>query len=221
LSLSIRLAVAAALIFAALVVVAPELFDVMFGRQWASAVGPFRVLCVVGALKFLNGYASTATQARGLAWGEVWRQSGYVAAIVVGAAAGSRYGLLGVSFGVLIATIAMTVAMHDFLRRATSVSWADIIGTQVPALACSCGLVFCLVVMRAAIQAAWPGGVAPLAVLAAGGTVSLLYALAFVKFNPFAELRLVVFETVCELAPGFRSIVSRPSLPTDVATGQA
>ena len=50
---------------------------------------------------------------------------------------------------------------------------ADIIETQIPALACAAGLVLCLVVLRIAIQLSWPSGVAPLMLLAAGGAVAL------------------------------------------------
>ena len=185
--------------FAALIAVAPELFLVMFGEEWAASVAPFRVLCVAGALKFLNGYASTATQAKGMVWGEVWRQIGYTTLIVVGVMVGSRAGLIGAAIGVLAATGVMTVLMQDFLSRTTSVTWRDVWAAQLPGIVCAVGLWATLEGLSLLAN----GSVLPIVYLVIALAVCALYSVLFLYLTRFRELNAALRESVAELAPGF------------------
>ena len=76
-----------------LILVAPELFALMFGPQWDAAVLPFQILAGAGLFKVLLLYFSTAVQSQGRIWGEVVRQSAYVVLLVVLAGLGTRWGL--------------------------------------------------------------------------------------------------------------------------------
>ena len=78
-------------ILAVMCLVAPELIRIMFGSQWDAAALPFQILCVTGALKLLNSYASSGLQATGRAWGEVGRQIAYLILIVAGVWLGRPY----------------------------------------------------------------------------------------------------------------------------------
>lgn len=189
-------------VFTALVMTASELFAVMFGPQWTLAVVPFQILCVAGALKILNAYASTAIQARGWIWGEVWRQALYVALIAVGVAVGSlRAGLVGASGGVLFATVVMTVLMQTLLRSAASLEWSDVLAPQVPALVCSAGLAVCMGLTSAALRLSAGGSVPAWESLLAQMAAGAAYCLLFVRLTQFVELRRVIDETVQEFAP--------------------
>jgi O-antigen/teichoic acid export membrane protein len=205
-------------VFAFLMAVAPELFLFMFGPAWNRAIGPFRVLCIAGALKFVNGYASTATQSRGYAWGEVWRQVVYIVLIVLGVVKGSEFGLPGASAGVLLATVAMAFLMQSFLTRTTSITWGDLLKAQLPALTCSLGLVGCL----AGFRAAWPmttsSGWSAALYLVASAVLSIIYGVAFVHLTRFAELRAVCRETASDVAP--RLLWLLPKSRTDAAGSQ-
>ena len=171
----------------------------MFGEQWAASVAPFRVLCVAGALKFLNGYASTATQAKGMVWGEVWRQIAYITLIVVGVMVGSRAGLIGAAVGVLAATSVMTLLMQDFLSRTTSVTWRDVWAAQLPGIVSAVGLWGTL----EAFSLLANGGVHPLVYLVIALGVCALYSVLFLYLTRFRELNAALRESVAELAPGF------------------
>jgi PST family polysaccharide transporter len=176
------------------------LFLVMFGRQWTPAVAPFQVLCAAGLLKLYIAYVSTAVQAKGRVWGEVWRQAIYVALIVVGVITGSRWGLTGAAFGVLAATIIMTVLMCDLLLRVTTLTRVDLLAPQLPGLSCA-------VVVAAAIYAArlllWTvGGDTPvLAQLLVEAGTGGLAGCFFLLFCPFKEGRNLVRETLFDFAP--------------------
>jgi PST family polysaccharide transporter len=193
-------------VFTALVISAPDLFDVMFGSQWGPAVVPFQILCVAGCLRVPNAYASTAIQSHGWIWGEVWRQAFYVALIAGGVALGSRWaGLVGASLGVLGATLVMTILMQTLLRRAAALGWADVLSPQVPAVLCSAGLAACL---GAAVFALRAGQAPAFVALPVEVLVSAVYGLAFVRMVRFAELRHVIDETVREYAPRLARVVS-------------
>jgi O-antigen/teichoic acid export membrane protein len=189
-------------LFVTLIVVARDLFQVMYGSQWAAAVLPFQILCAAGMLKTLNAYASTATQAKGWIWGEVWRQCLYLALVAAGAAIGSIWGLSGASAGVLGAATVMTVLMHSLLRRATSLSWWDIARPQVPALACGAGLAVCLIAVGDGVRMVLRHGPVPWLVLMAQAATALVFYALFTRYAAFPDLRGVIDETLDEFAPG-------------------
>jgi O-antigen/teichoic acid export membrane protein len=123
--------------FAALAVCADDLFVVAFGERWRPSVLPFRILCAVGVLKLLNAYASSAAQARGWIWSEVWRQFVYVSLIIVGIVAAGRWGIVGAAAAVLLATAVMFVLMQHMLLRATGIAPRDVLEPLLPALTCT------------------------------------------------------------------------------------
>jgi PST family polysaccharide transporter len=179
-----------------LVIVAPELFDVMFGHQWASAVIPFQILCGAGLMKLLIAYASAATQSKGRIWGEVWRQI----LVVAGVAAGSRWGLNGAAGGVLLATLVMAVLMHAFLVRVASLAWLDVITPQFPALVCS-GVLVAALLMASTLHDHLVGASSSLSLLLLRAVTGLLTYTLFVLFCGFPEVRTLVDDTLNELAP--------------------
>ena len=197
--------------FAALAAMAYPLFVLMFGEQWTSAVAPFQVLCAAGILKLLTIYISSAVQARGRVWGEVWRQAVYVALVVIGAAVGSRWGLSAAAAGVLIATVVMAVLMGDLLRRVTTVTWADLIVPQRSGIVCGIGMVVVISGARMLLAAVHPGAPGPAATLAVEAAAAGLFACVFLLTCPFKEGRQLVRETVFDLAPAVgRTLRLRP-----------
>jgi PST family polysaccharide transporter len=189
--------------FTWLIIVAPELFEVMFGQQWRPAVLPFQILCGAGLMKLLIAYASTATQSKGWIWSEVWRQLLYVALVIGGVTAGSHWGLAGAAGGVLAATTVLAVLMHALLLRVASLSWRDLVVPQVPALVCSAGLSVGLVALPVILKSVLGFELhAPWQVLAARAAFGGLFYVAFLLFCGFPAVRSLVDETLTDLLPG-------------------
>jgi O-antigen/teichoic acid export membrane protein len=187
-------------ILTALILVAPELIEVLFGRRWMPTVLPFRILCAAGMLRLLNTYASTATQAKGMIWSEVGRLMVSTAILAAGVAILCRWGVGGAAAGVLAATVVTTVLMQHLTRRLTGLSWRDLVGPQVPAVVCSIGLVATISCTRFLLHKWWADPL-PVATLVVSTGVAAVYYLAFVLFSGFNEVREVVFETLDDLAP--------------------
>jgi len=188
-------------IMAMLAVLGTPLILVMFGPQWTAAVAPFQVLCTAGTLKIYLTYVSSAVQAKGRVWGEVWRQGVYVASIVIGVAVGSRWGLTGASFGVLLATMLMTGLMFDLLRRVSGCTWQDLIAPQMAGIACSIGLVVAVLATRAVLAAVVGSDIRIWVELLIEAGVGGLFCAVFLLFGPFRDAKELVRETVLEFAP--------------------
>jgi PST family polysaccharide transporter len=203
---------------------APELFYLMFGPQWDRAVVPFQILCAVGALKTLNVYVSSAVQSAGKVWGEVQRQLGYLVLIVVCAAIGSAWGLVGASAGVLAATLVMAALMQHLVHRVTALSWRDLFEPQVPSVLCASGSALALAGVRAATAPPGPMTVSTaMASMAIAGLTFAAFSLAFLRWSGFRELNSVFEEVVTDLVPGAApwlgvKIPARGSGPTSPST---
>src|SRR6185436_19747876 len=87
-------------VFAGLIATAPQLILVLFGQQWLASVPAFQLLCITGMLKLLNTYASSAIQATGNVWSEVWRQVLLLAMMTAGIIAFRAWGPTGAAGGV-------------------------------------------------------------------------------------------------------------------------
>jgi PST family polysaccharide transporter len=202
-------------VFTGLIVLAPELFRVLFGDAWMGAVLPFQILCVAGMLRLLNAYTSSATQAKGMIWAEVARQA-FVTILLAGSVVlFCRWGVAGAAAGVVLATATTTVLMQRLTRRLTGFDWRDLLVPQVPAVVCSIGLVLAVGLSKVALHTYAPG-VAPWIVLLVGVPLTGVYYLSFLLFSGFDEVRTLVFETLDDLAPAVaryvRALTTRKGL---------
>jgi len=187
-------------VFTALGVMAPQLMLVLFGPQWLEAAAPFSLLCMSACLKLLNTYASTATQAAGRIWSEVWRQVLYIALIVGSIAALSPWGPTGAAAGVLLSTAVMSVLMHVLLQRVTHMGWRQMMSPLLPALACAFGVAVVVLGVEYALRAALPRPNPWLLVFCQAPAAGLFVA-GFALFAPFRDLRDVVRELTETLMP--------------------
>jgi PST family polysaccharide transporter len=184
--------------FSAAIVAARPLFLLLYGDKWLPAVLPFQMLCVGGILKLLNAYASQANEAVGNIWPQARRQAVGTVLIVVGAWVGSQKGgTTGAAIGVAVAMAAFTVSMQSLVRKATGLTWSEMLVPLIPATTGSVLLVAVMLGVKALLLAAGPAPAWQLvgAQVAAG---SCAYA-AFVLFSPFAAVRNLVSETIAEL----------------------
>jgi PST family polysaccharide transporter len=195
-------------LFGWLVVMAPELFSLLFGPQWRAAVFPFRLLCVVGLIRLLSTFASSGNQAAGAVWKEVPRNAAYVAAIVVGTGLGSWWGLNGATVGVVAAAVVWAGLSHQLLCRTTGIEWGDLVKPQIPGLVAGIGLVATLLIVRGLITRGLGLVLPDYEWLALAAGIAFLFGLLYLRFNPFPELRGLVVETAKDL-PAWASWLTR------------
>jgi PST family polysaccharide transporter len=188
-------------ILTGLILVGPELINVMYGARWMPAVVPFQILCVAAMFRTLNTYASSATQAKGQIWSEVHRQALFTIVLVAGVATGSSWGISGAAAGVLISTAFMTVLLQALVRRLSGLSWGDMLGPQVPAFVCTAGLIVIVLLTKRGLNAVLGNPPAPI-VLILCVVISAVYYGGFLLFARFSDVREVVHETASDLAPG-------------------
>ncbi|MGQ0734896.1 MAG: lipopolysaccharide biosynthesis protein [Acidobacteriota bacterium] len=187
-------------LFAVLIAVAPQFMVVMFGETWRPAAAPFQVLCLAGCLKLLNTYASSASQAAGRVWSEVWRQLLYVTIIVGSIIALRAWGPVGAAAGVLCATFVMTALMHVLLIRVTHLEWGDILRPQLPALLCASGSVAVVLAVEHGIQRI-VGTPPSWILLMFQAFAAMVFYAAFVLLAPHAGLRALVRDVAEDLVP--------------------
>jgi O-antigen/teichoic acid export membrane protein len=192
-------------VFAVLGAMGPHLIVFLFGEKWQPSVVPFQLLCVGGALRTANTFASAAANARGWIWSNVWCQAAYVVMIAVGVYATAPWGINGAAAAVVAATAVMTILMTWTVRWATELGWRQLLAPHWPGAVLAAllgGLVwsvdhFCL---RLGITGHFP-------VLAAQGVVAGLAGIVAVRWTPFPIVATVVHEVVSDFSPRLASLL--------------
>jgi O-antigen/teichoic acid export membrane protein len=195
---------------ATLIVVAPPLFLILFGDKWLSAVAPFQILCVAAMPKMLNAFASTAVQAIGQVWSEVWRQLVSILLLVVAVAAFSRWGIEGAAAGVLVATLAQSVLMYGLLGTTSGLTPRDVWAPQVPSLLCAAGAATLAVLAGQALRLIEPAP-RPWVLLLAQTSVAIAFFVGFVFRCGFTDVRALVREVMSDVAPRLARTVKLPA----------
>jgi PST family polysaccharide transporter len=115
-------------------VLAPELIQVLLGPKWAGVIVPFQILAI--GMLFRTGYKVTASVARatGAVYRSAWRQAVYALLVIAGSLVGQRWGVPGVSVGVLVALFSFFLLMAQLSVRLTSISWRSYLAAHVPAI---------------------------------------------------------------------------------------
>ena len=196
-------------IFAGLIVAAPQFIVVVFGEKWLPAVVPFQLLCGAGALRLVSGYASSAVQASGQIWGEVWRKVTQVVLIVGLLFAFRSWGISGAAFSVFMATLLLAVMMQGLVRRVVGLSWRELVTPILPSVLAATGTA--AIVGAVTFAASWlaPGTRDWLLLLLQTLGGGLFWA-AFIIFVPFSTLQGVVDEVIDDVIPApIRRIVRK------------
>ena len=90
---------------ATLAVAAPELIPLVLGEQWTDAVVPAQILAAAGALRTLVNPAAMLPKGFGAIYAQMWRNGVYAVVLFVGAIIGSNWGIIGVAWAALFATV--------------------------------------------------------------------------------------------------------------------
>jgi len=121
-------------ISAVMIVLAPEIVDVLLGPSWKEAVIPFQILAI-GTL-FRMGYkmGGALARAKGAVYRLAWRQGIYALFIVGGAWIGQHWGISGVAAGVVAALAVQFIITIQLGLSLISMRWIDVLTSLVPAV---------------------------------------------------------------------------------------
>jgi PST family polysaccharide transporter len=138
-------------------VIAPELMTGVFGPQWAPAVRPLQILCVGGACYCIYNLADSLVRARGVVYVKFAYHTVYAISVVLATYTGSRYGIVGVSIGVVAAIGVIYLLMAHLSLRLTHCSWraflrAQAAATMVSAVVAAVGMPIALASRAAALD---------------------------------------------------------------------
>ncbi|PRY15260.1 lipopolysaccharide biosynthesis protein [Kineococcus rhizosphaerae] len=163
----------AAPVFVTILVLAPELVPVVFGRQWSDAVVLTQVLCVSGLVFSVTFFDRSVLYAAGRPVLELVVAAATAVGTALASFVGAHWGLVGVCVLLVVRTWGLWPLRIVFLRRVTGLSvlrylaqWSRPVLATLPAAAAGVGL------------GALLGGAPPLLLLVLGAVVMVLvYAL--------------------------------------------
>ena len=90
---------------ALLFIVTPEFVLVVLGEQWNNIVEPMKILSLGLLFRLLHKISDPTARAAGAVYQRAWRQILVAGILIAGAYAGANFGLIGVAYGVLFATM--------------------------------------------------------------------------------------------------------------------
>lgn len=203
----VSLSVSALVVFPVLVTLAlaaPEVMTGVFGPQWGGAATSLRILCLGGAGYCIYNLADSLVRARGAVYRKFLYHSVYAASVFAAAFLGRRWGIGGVSVGVVLAIGVVYLLMARLSLQLTACSWSRFFfaqwGAVVTAAAALGAGVPTLVGLRAL-------GLPPLAVLALSGSVALGASTLATLLLP----RRWLLPTVADLIATYRTAWLAPS----------
>jgi len=131
---------------------APEIITFLLGEKWGEAIPILQILAY--GVFFRAGYKCGDTIARSV--GEVYKHASiqglYSLFVVFGSLIGSRWGTIGVSFGVLLAVCVNYLAMSHLALRLVKLSWQKFLQAHLSglwlALWCGAACLTCMPIVR-------------------------------------------------------------------------
>jgi PST family polysaccharide transporter len=166
------------------VLLAPEIFAVLFGPRWVAAVLPFRILALGTLFRTSYKISDSLSRALGAVYRRAWRQWIYAALVIGGAWIGQHWGLSGVALGVLLALVVNFMLMGELSLALVGITRREMVGAHLPALRTT------VLVLGSAwlVAAACRPLLAPIGVLAA--TLGTVLAVIIVTYRVHPALLL-------------------------------
>jgi O-antigen/teichoic acid export membrane protein len=129
--------------------VADEFIAVVYGEKWLRTVGPLKIMLLGGVCYVLTALFSVILIAYEKRRAIILLQVVYSLAVVVGVLLGSRFGLVGVSCGVLGAIVVYMLTVYRLACGIIDLSLAEFVGTFRLPLLLSVGMALCVLVFPA------------------------------------------------------------------------
>jgi hypothetical protein len=130
------------------IVLAPELIQVLLGPAWTGVIAPFQILAMGFFFRTSYRISDSLAYATGAVYRRAWRQGVYASCVAIGAGIGTRYGLAGVATGVLAALAVNYALMAQLSLSVLGLGWMRVARAQ------SAGLVMGVAVGVIALAAA-------------------------------------------------------------------
>jgi O-antigen/teichoic acid export membrane protein len=115
------------------VLLAPEIFAVLFGPQWTAAILPFRILALGTLFRTSYKVSDSLSRAMGAVYRRAWRQWIYAGCVIGGAWVGQHRGLPGVAVGVVGALLVNFVLMAELSVRLVGMTRRELFTSHLPA----------------------------------------------------------------------------------------
>lgn len=119
---------------AAIILLAPELIRIALGPKWGPAVIPFRVLGLGMLFRTSYKMSDSISRSTGAVYRRAWRQFIYAGLVVLGAWIGTRWGIVGVSWGALAALTVNFFLMAALGQQVAGLRWRDFWAAHQPAV---------------------------------------------------------------------------------------
>ena len=115
---------------ALVLILAPDIVNVLLGPKWHDVVLPFRILAVGTLFRTSYKVSDSLTRALGAVYRRAWREWTYAAFVIGGAIIGQHWGLPGVAAAVLVALLANYLLTAHLGTALVSLRWADYFGAH-------------------------------------------------------------------------------------------
>jgi len=119
---------------AAMLLLAPEVIQVLLGPRWTPVIVPFQILAAGMLFRTSSKMADSLTRATGAVFRRAWRQIVYAALVIGGAWVGQHWGIVGVAWGVLLALAVNFVMMAHLSMSVSDMTVAQFWHAHVPAI---------------------------------------------------------------------------------------
>jgi PST family polysaccharide transporter len=118
----------------AIILLAPEVIRVALGPKWEAVVAPFQVLGIGMLFRTSYKMSDSISRSTGAVYRRAWRQFLYALLVLVGAWVGTRWGIVGVSWGALLALSVNFFVMASLGLRVAGLSWREFWVAHQPAV---------------------------------------------------------------------------------------
>ena len=116
-------------------VVAPELVQVLLGKGWEGVVAPLQILAFGMLFRTSYKLSDSMTRATGTVYARAWRQAVFAGGVVAGSVVGQRWGVEGVAIGVVAALTGNFLLMAQLSLRVSGMRWSEFVAAHLPGLA--------------------------------------------------------------------------------------
>jgi O-antigen/teichoic acid export membrane protein len=123
-------------VFGTLIVLGPQIINVLYGPKWAATIVPFQILCLAGPARILTVVGSSVLGATGEVGAEARRRVEAFLLLAVGCFVASRWGVSAVAWAVAAGNLVLMTRVLQFLMTTSTVRIRDIWSPQtVPLMA--------------------------------------------------------------------------------------
>lgn len=104
-------------------ITAPELIRGVLGQKWTGATKAFQILCIGGVCRAIYHQSSALVRAKGAVYQQALRNFIYAVVLFGGAIVGSRFGIEGVGFSVVCASVMIYLLMAHLCLKLLECTW--------------------------------------------------------------------------------------------------